>query len=270
MGRLRSACLVGCALVVLSAAPALALRPPVLPAWLAALFGETKAPAIRVSDDEVEMNDRIQHFLYAVQSHGIFDDLSPLQVRTGLLTGQGEPLSPAPYYQWLHEGDVASSTTRYSTMSDDVDADLGTIPGAFASICKVEELDRERAIALADIARGGPPSHTDVAIRRRENQERIGWFAHALRYRYKAYGFALDHLLVETPDPIATEIDAKLARLEIDVVAAERRNFCGPPQGAPVTAGVDRTVIPSRFVNGNPQPVPVDVGTTGSATTPGS
>lgn len=244
---------------------------PGLPKWIAAWFAPTEVPALATSDAETEMSDRIQRFVFAPQSHGLLDRLSPVEVRTGLLTGQGEPLSPAPYYAWLHETRFASSGARYGTISDDIQADLGTIPDTFAAICKVEEIDRERALAAANIAPGGAPSREDVAIRRHENEQRIGWFIHALRYRHDSYGYALDHLLVETPDPVARQVDAQLSRLEIHLVAAEHHHFCGAPGSRAAADHVAGAAIASRFAHGNPSPKPPASGApAGAAPVPGS
>ena len=52
-------------------------------------------------------------------------------------------------------------------------------------------------------------------------------FADALRYRYDSYDYALDHLLIETPYPVARTVDLDLKRLEVEVAIAERGDFCG-------------------------------------------
>src|SRR5690606_5695206 len=69
-------------------------------------------------------------------------------------------------------------------------------------------------------------SHEGVAARRAENQMAIGWFTRAIRYRYDAYAYALDHLLVETPHREAMETDGRLGELAAWVEAAERGDFC--------------------------------------------
>ena len=264
VGSRRALALLCLVLPAIACSPATAFDGFRLPGWLTAWFGPTQVPALRTSDEEVEMNDRIVRFTVAPQSHGIFAQVTPTQIRTGLLTGQGAPVSAAPYYGWLHGAEFASSTARYATLADDVAADLGTIPDTFTAICKVEEIDRERALALSGTAAGTPPLHSDVGYRHHENDQRIGWFIYSLRYRSDSYGYALDHLLVETPDTRATEVQKLLHQLEVHVVAAEHHHFCGAPGGP--TRGSDglAAAIPSRFehtdpasaANATPTPVP--------------
>jgi hypothetical protein len=87
----------------------------------------------------------------------------------------------------------------------------------------VLEVDRQRATASFEFhGLGGD----EVAERRAENEMFIGWFTRALRYRYEAYGFALDYLLVETPHEEAIEADAEISSLAIYVERAERGDFC--------------------------------------------
>ncbi len=137
---------------------------------------------------------------------------------------------PAPidrYYARLHAAAYQSSSVRYGALADDVEADIATLPESFAAICAVQQVDRQREAAAANLPDVGGASRANIAARRADNQDQIDWFVHAVRYRYDAYNYALDHLLVETPDSQAKAVDAELADLGQGVERAERGAFCG-------------------------------------------
>src|SRR5690606_14697834 len=123
--------------------------------------------------------------------------------RTVRLVGKGRPVDPeaarAGYWRALSGTAVASARTRYRRLADDVRADLGTLPQAFASVCAGEEIDRQRRIAAQGLGGIEAGTHAALAKRLADNAETIGRFAAALSWRLDAYGYALDHLLVDAP-----------------------------------------------------------------------
>ena len=140
--------------------------------------------------------------------------------------GSGPVFTPDRYYGYLHGTAYQSARVRYATMTDDIEADLATIPDTFAVICKVETIDRQRQLAAANLP-AGAAMEGDLRARLAENGQQISAFADALRYRYDSYDYALDHLLIETPYPAARTVDLDLKRLEVEVAIAERGDFCG-------------------------------------------
>src|SRR5690606_13113754 len=114
----------------------------------------------------------------------------------------------------------------------------------FRAICAVEEVDRQRRIALAELPGIEQGVAANVEARRVENQWHIDWFVRALNYRYSSYAYAPDHLLVETPHEQSMAVDESLRRLRPWVDRANRRDFCsdgsGGNRGGTVT-------IPSRY-----------------------
>jgi hypothetical protein len=73
----------------------------------------------------------------------------------------------------------------------------------------------------------------------------IAWFTGAIRYRYEAYNYALDHLLVETPHVEAIEADNHIAELQLYVEQAERGDFCFDVEG---NNGHLKEALPSRVL----------------------
>ena len=197
------------------------------------------------TDQEEEMHDRVWRFLVAAHAKDWqFDSAVELQ-RTRIVRPRDERFTIERYYNWLKRTEYQSSRTRYSTVGRHVTADIDTLPTTFAAICKVIEIDRQRAIAYSALSGQLPPRLAEeVAARRYENDAFIDWFVRALNYRYSSYDFALDNLLVETPHEQSLAVDEALRRMSVYVSRAQRRDFCASESFSRGGGGV---VIPSRF-----------------------
>ena len=200
------------------------------------------------TDQEDEMHDRVWRFLVAAHAKDWqFDSAVELQ-RTRIVRPRDESFTIERYYNWLKTTDYQSSRTRYATVGRHITADIDTLPTTFVAICKVIEIDRQRAIAYDGLRAQLPPRlAAEVAARKYENDAFIDWFVRALNYRYSSYDFALDNLLVETPHEQSLAVDEALRRMAVFVNRANRRDFCGAPGGHP--GGGGGIVIPSRFQN---------------------
>ncbi len=220
------------------------LRDEVAATVRAARVATEPVSAFNLSDQEVEMRDRIWRYLVAPEAYDWFGDFVVELQRLGF-TVKPKPLPKDRYYLWLHGTAFASSRVRYSRISDDVEADIGTMPGVFAAICAVEELDRQRGIAANGIDGLEEKMKRDAAARQIENRAAIGWFAAAVKLRYDSYSYALDHLLVETPHEEAVGTDALLSQLAGYVDAARGGDYCSP-DGVPVVT-VSGATVASRY-----------------------
>jgi hypothetical protein len=199
------------------------------------------------TDEETEMADRIWRFETSGHTHDWFFDTIAEWRRTRLLPAGGGPhFTPDRYYNYLHGTAYQSAPVRYATMTEDIEADLATIPDTFAAICKVEAIDHRRRLAAASLP-AGRAMQPDLTARLIENNREIAEFVAALRYRYESYSYALDHLLVETPYPAARTVDADLRRLEVEVAIAESGDFCGTGPAPAVSRPPLRMQVPSRY-----------------------
>ena len=212
----------------------------------ATLAGEP-ASSFNRSDEEAEMANRIWRFVTSGRTKDWFMDVAAELHRTRLTHGTGTVPGVERYYAWLHGTTFRSSSVRYAAVAADVEADLATVPDTFVAICKVVAVDHERVVAARTLAGPGTAAAGEVAARLAENQDQIDWFTRSLRYRYDAYNYALDHLLVETPDRSAKGVNRELGALGEEVLAAERGDFC-PPGALPRAGNPDpQPVIPSRY-----------------------
>lgn len=179
---------------------------------------------LNLTDEEREMRDRLYRFLIARHvKDWAFDYEQIVAVASFASRRAGrEDL----YYRWLTRERYASSRVRYNTISDDIGADVLTLPGAFASVCAVTIIDRQRAVAVAELDDIEAEMIAEVLARKAENALHVDRFVRALRYRYESYSYALDHFLVETPYPEAVNVDSRLSGYAVWLGRAEAGDFC--------------------------------------------
>ncbi|MDF2799339.1 MAG: hypothetical protein K0R85_2083 [Devosia sp.] len=201
--------------------------------------------SFNLTDQETEMHDRVWRFLVAPHAKDWFFDVATELQRTRIAVDLDTRFDIDRYYNWLRTTPYQSSRVRYSTVGRHIEADLDTVPGTFAAICAVIEVDRQRAIAVATLSSVGPKERADVAARHAENTQRISWFVRALDYRYQSYNFALNQLLVETPHEQSVAVDETLRQLAGWVSRAGRGDFCAGA-GA-LIGGRAQGAIPSRY-----------------------
>lgn len=180
-----------------------------------------------LADQEIEMRDRVWRYLVAPHAYDWFGDVAVEFQRTRIVPISNKPFKSRRYYDWLHSTRFASSRVRYTRIEEDAIADLGMMPSAFASVCAVIEMDRQRGIASNQIVGLEDEVSVNAAKRHAENEAVIGWFARSVYYRHESYSYALDHLLVETPHEEAISVNARLSELAVWVEAAQRGDFCG-------------------------------------------
>jgi hypothetical protein len=225
---------------------------PGIGAGRARIFGEARSDLI-ASDAEREMADRVWRYLFAPHADDWFHDTAAELRRTRVVAMTRGRFDERRYFAWLKRTRYASSSTRYRTVADHVRADADLMASVFLSICAVIELDRQRSVAVSAVATGDRRLLAGVAERDAENRLWIGWFVTALSYRHASYLYALDHLLVESPDPAARELDLRLAELDYWVAEAQGGRFCMAPDYYYAGHGPD-AALPSRVLMGGQKP----------------
>lgn len=172
------------------------------------------------TDEEEVMQDRVWRFLHAPHVSGWFIPRFKLEP----VEGNDDPRR---YFRWISKTNYRSSEVRYNTVAGDIHADILTLPETFVAICAVIEIDRQRAVALQNVAHVDDGMAERVAQRKLDNTTTIDDFVWAVRYRYESYGFALDNLLIETPHEKSIEVDGLLNDMFAFVARAEAGDFCG-------------------------------------------
>lgn len=187
-------------------------------------LGNQSVSNFNITDQEHEMHDRVYRFLIARHAKDWAFDYEQIIFVAGVFSSRPDKVDL--YYRWLTAERYASSRVRYNTIADDIGADLLTLPTTFAAICAVVEIDRQRAVAAAEIGDIEAGMIKQMRLRKAENDLYVGRFVAALGYRYGSYGYALDHFLVETPHGEAIEVDERLSRMAPWVDRAEALDFC--------------------------------------------
>lgn len=177
------------------------------------------------TDEERLMHDRIWRYLTAPHARDWSFDASVEFQRTGMGVTD-HMFATDRYYRTLSGTRYASSHTRFAKLADDISIDLQLLPPTFESVCAVLSIDHRRGIAANGAVGVEAALREEQQDRRAENDETIGWFTRALRYRYESYELALNHLLVETPHEGAVRVDGLLSQMLTGVEAAERGDFC--------------------------------------------
>jgi hypothetical protein len=226
--------------------------PSVLNDTIMPRFGEARArgtepfSGFALTDIEAEMADRIWRFVKAPNAGEWGQDFWTEMERARLSPHTARKFGPQRYYRYLVDTRFESSPIRYDHMRADIQADLAMLPDAFATVCAVREVDRQRAEVVAEFSRLEPWVSGEVLARRRENEAMIAWFTRGLHYRQDSYDYALDHLLAATPHDNASAVDELLGHLAIWTSAAERGEFCGAVNNGPGQG--PRAAVPGRVL----------------------
>lgn len=134
--------------------------------------------------------------------------------RTRILPADRVRIDKASYVETLLSTDYRSSVARYARLKEDIDADVTRIEPFFVAAARVVEDDRVRARAAERVPELRPDERENVDARIDENRLLIAWARESLDERIVAYRYALDRLVIETPDRAAIEVETALAVLE--------------------------------------------------------
>jgi len=123
------------------------------------------------------------------------------------------------YYEHLQWEYRSSTTSRYNQLIDDIRNDIVRIEPFFMVARRVADLDRRRQASMQHIADLSPPERLSAQARIGENSLTIAWVQHSLTARCASYRFALEHLAVAEPEPIAADADRVLTQLQQAIAA---------------------------------------------------
>jgi hypothetical protein len=127
-----------------------------------------------------------------------------------------------------------SHTSRYQQLIEDVRNDIVRFEPFFASAARVIELDRKRNASLKMVSELSPREQADAVARMEENTLIVQWVQQCLERRISSYRWALERLVIQTPDNIAADADRLIGEL-----AAQTAN---PPVAAQPVLGRAVTV----------------------------
>ena len=122
-----------------------------------------------------------------------------------------------------------SATARYDKLNNDIRDDALRVPEFFATARTVLDLDGKRAESFAYVSALTRAEQGNATARMAENKLVIGWVERSVAERSAAYCFALQRLVIATPDPMAVEVERSLTLLNARI--AENHMLAGPRFG---------------------------------------
>jgi hypothetical protein len=122
-----------------------------------------------------------------------------------------------------------SYASRYAQLIDDVRDDLTRFEPFFASAVRVIDLDRKRHTSLNLVSELSASERADAVARMEENSLIVQWVQQCLEQRVSSYRWALERLVIQTPDNMAADADRLITEL-----AAQTAN---PPVAAQPAIG---------------------------------
>jgi hypothetical protein len=140
---------------------------------------------------------------------------------------QGPAFDRTAYGRALIDEPHRSHASRYAQLIEDVRNDITRFELFYASAIKVIDLDRRRNASLAHVSELSPREHADAVARMQENSLILQWVQLCLEQRVSSYRWALERLVVQAPDTIASDADRVIGEL-----AAQTAN--PPVRGRPV------------------------------------
>jgi hypothetical protein len=144
---------------------------------------------------------------------------------------------PTAYYRHLQGEMLRSSAARYNQLIDDMRNDTVRVSPFFFVARRVIDLDRRREASMEQIRDLTPAERVNARARIAENSLTVAWVDRSLSQRCASYRFALEHLAVAEPQPIAGEADGVLTELQ-QQIAANQVVVVATPGFAAVPAAV--------------------------------
>jgi hypothetical protein len=125
----------------------------------------------------------------------------------------------AAYYAHLMGEFHRSSIARYNQLIDDMRNDIVRIEPFFQTARRVADIDQRREKSIQIVVDLTPPERISALARVGENSLTIAWVHHSLTERCAGYRFALEHLTVAEPAPVAAEAERVLTQLQQQIAA---------------------------------------------------
>lgn len=168
----------------------------------------------RLTDDEVEMRNLAWGVVMPPLPEQALERTLVELARTRVLPVDRVRVPKESYVRTLIATPYRSSGARYARLKADIEADISRIEPFFASAARVAAGDRARDRAAARVPELRPDERANVEARIDENGLLIAWVRLSFDERVVTYRYALDRLVLETPDPAAVSVEASLSILE--------------------------------------------------------
>ena len=172
-----------------------------------------KASAFQLTENERQLRDLAYPLIEPPHSRPawktVFGDYKPLPSpwRQQIVfdrTAYGRTLIDEPH---------RSHSSRYAQLIEDVRDDITRFEPFFADAVRVIDLDRKRNAAMAQIPDLSPRERADAVARMQENSLIVQWVQQCLERRVASYRWALERLVIQAPDSMASDADRLIGEL---------------------------------------------------------
>jgi hypothetical protein len=177
--------------------------------------GSVGLPAshFQLTDNERQLRDLAYPLIEPPHSRpawkSVFGDYQPLPSPWR----QSVVFDRTAYGRLLIDEPHRSHASRYAQLIDDVRDDLTRFDPFYATAMRVLDLDRKRNAGLAHVSQLSPREHADAVARMAENALIVQWVQQCLERRISSYRWALERLVIQAPDNIASDADRLIGEL---------------------------------------------------------
>lgn len=189
---------------------------------VAALARGEPASFSMLTDDEQELRGRAYRFLMPARPRADFDTQLANLTATRILPRDVIAFDETAYFQALWLRGDRSVRSRYQALREDMENDRLLLGPFVAAACRVKEADRirlqamDRLTEVVDLVRNQARNRVD------ENAELVRWVYESVDRRLGAYRFALQNMIVETPDKDGIKVERELTAFDSDRQGLER------------------------------------------------
>ena len=106
-----------------------------------------------------------------------------------------------------------SHSSRYAQLIEDVRNDITRFEPFFGSAIRVIDLDRKRDASMTRVSGLSPKERDDAVARMQENSLIVQWVQQSLEQRVSSYRWALERLVIQAPDGMASDADRLIGEL---------------------------------------------------------
>jgi hypothetical protein len=178
------------------------------------------ASFFKFTDDEIELRDRAWRFLMPENERFFFDRIIAdwkVKRRAPIVV----PDDKTAYYRDLDWRHTVSPASRYATLGQDIESDLLLIAPFRATAQRVEEGDRVRLGMLASLSDAEVEESRSVDDRIAENIMLMDWVYRSWAQRARDYRYALERLVIATPQHQAIPAERLLRQLEAEIASID-------------------------------------------------
>ncbi|WP_246736122.1 hypothetical protein [Enterovirga aerilata] len=190
------------------------------------------------TDDERELRDRAWRFLVPAHDLAWFERALGELAAKRILPPDAGAGDPAAYFGALQRDGALSPASRYRRLSEDAAADARLLPKLADVAARVFAADGVRMKTLGYAGRVSAADIAQAEARVAENRCLVAWVAWGLDRRLAEYRYALEHLVIETPQAQAVPAERSVAFLEAQRPALARLGV--PPLASADCAGRGR------------------------------